>query len=222
MAEAKPLASLTSGLLARKGQAAPAMRRQSMMLHAPEPSAPGNHNPLEDLGWNDMGDEQSPVRQATGLSPMPSATPAPVAALMPIPMPMPMPVQEAILPEPPVVVRQQEELARELAKPVEEEIEDVVEEFAPVAEEPVVQEAVVEAPVVVAPAPRQPVVRAAPGSKGKAAFTLRLDGDRHLKLRLVCAVNHRSAQQIVTQALDEFLARQPSVEQLMAGSGAVN
>lgn len=52
--------------------------------------------------------------------------------------------------------------------------------------------------------------RMAPGLKAKAAFTLRLDGDRHLRLRLVCAVHHRSAQQIVTQALDEFLTRQPS------------
>lgn len=57
--------------------------------------------------------------------------------------------------------------------------------------------------------PSKPAVRAAPGSKGKSAFTLRLDPDRHLRLRLVCAVKHRSAQQIVTQALDEFLARQP-------------
>jgi hypothetical protein len=53
--------------------------------------------------------------------------------------------------------------------------------------------------------------RAAPGSKAKAAFTLRLDAERHLQLRLVCAVKHRSAQQIVTEALDQFLARQPEV-----------
>lgn len=53
--------------------------------------------------------------------------------------------------------------------------------------------------------------RAAPGSKGKAAFTLRLDSERHLQLRLVSAVKHRSAQQIVTEALDQYLARQPEV-----------
>ena len=51
---------------------------------------------------------------------------------------------------------------------------------------------------------RQP--RSAPGSKGKAAFTLRLDPERHLKLRLACAVDGRSAQQIVTDALDQLLA----------------
>ena len=50
----------------------------------------------------------------------------------------------------------------------------------------------------------------------KSAFTLRLDGDRHLRLRLVCAARHRSAQQIVIQALDELLARMPEAERLAA------
>lgn len=67
--------------------------------------------------------------------------------------------------------------------------------------------------------PRKPMTRAAPGSKGKAAFTLRLDSERHLRLRLVCAVNHRSAQQIVTMALDEYLARQPENAVLTAKAG---
>lgn len=67
--------------------------------------------------------------------------------------------------------------------------------------------------------PRKPMTRAAPGSKGKAAFTLRLDTERHLRLRLVCAVNHRSAQQIVTLALDEYLARQPDNAALTARAG---
>ena len=48
----------------------------------------------------------------------------------------------------------------------------------------------------------------------KAAFTLRLDPERHLRLRLACAVNNRSAQQIVTQALDAFLNSQPELEAL--------
>lgn len=47
--------------------------------------------------------------------------------------------------------------------------------------------------------------RAAAGSRGKAAFTLRLDPDRHLQLRLLSAVSLRSAQQIVTAALDLVL-----------------
>lgn len=54
--------------------------------------------------------------------------------------------------------------------------------------------------------------RAAPGTKAKAAFTLRLDPDRHLKLRLACAVNGRSAQQIVTDAVDELLRQMPELD----------
>jgi hypothetical protein len=48
----------------------------------------------------------------------------------------------------------------------------------------------------------------------KAAFTLRLDPARHLRLRLACAVMNHSAQQIVTQALDAFLNGQPDLEKL--------
>jgi hypothetical protein len=63
------------------------------------------------------------------------------------------------------------------------------------------------------PKPRRvPTVRAAPGSKAKAAFTLRLDRNRHLRLRLACAVNGRSAQQIVTDALDAMLTEMPELD----------
>ena len=53
--------------------------------------------------------------------------------------------------------------------------------------------------------------RAAPGSKAKAAFTLRLDPARHLKLRLACAVTGRSAQLLVTDALDRMLDDMPEL-----------
>ena len=56
---------------------------------------------------------------------------------------------------------------------------------------------------------------AAQGARGaKAAFTLRLDPERHLRLRLACAMNHRSAQQVVTEALDVFLHARPEIEAL--------
>ena len=58
----------------------------------------------------------------------------------------------------------------------------------------------------------QPISRFEPQAKGKAAFTLRLDPSRHLKLRLACAVTGRSAQQLVTRALDELLASMPELE----------
>lgn len=64
------------------------------------------------------------------------------------------------------------------------------------------------------------IVRAAPGSKGKAAFTLRLDPERHLKLRLLCAVEHRSAQHIVVAALDAFLSSHAAVAQIASTAPA--
>ena len=50
--------------------------------------------------------------------------------------------------------------------------------------------------------------------KHKAAFTLRLDEERHLRLRLASAVSGCSAQQIVTGALDAFLESLPEVGEL--------
>lgn len=50
----------------------------------------------------------------------------------------------------------------------------------------------------------------------KAAFTLRLDADRHLRLRLASAVTKTSSQNLVIQALDEFLRRLPEVDALVA------
>lgn len=63
-------------------------------------------------------------------------------------------------------------------------------------------------------APRSPVRKAAFDQGRKAAFTLRLDEDRHLKLRLACAAGNRSAQLLVTEALDRLLAELPEVGEL--------
>jgi len=48
----------------------------------------------------------------------------------------------------------------------------------------------------------------------KAAFTLRLDAERHLKLRLACTLDSVSAQAVVTAALDRLLADMPEIEAL--------
>lgn len=56
--------------------------------------------------------------------------------------------------------------------------------------------------------------RSAPSEGRRAAFTLRLDGERHLQLRLACTITNRSAQQIVTEALDLLLAEMPEVAAL--------
>jgi predicted HicB family RNase H-like nuclease len=50
----------------------------------------------------------------------------------------------------------------------------------------------------------------------RAAFTLRVDADRHLKLRLACTLSGRSAQQMVTEALDQLLENLPDVAELAA------
>ena len=55
---AKTMGSLSSSLLARKGQARPAMRSQGLMLPGAAPIA-------DDLGWNDMG-ASAPASIATG------------------------------------------------------------------------------------------------------------------------------------------------------------
>ena len=50
----------------------------------------------------------------------------------------------------------------------------------------------------------------------QAAFTLRLDADRHLQLRLASALAGRSAQQLLTEALDHMIAGLPEVANLAA------
>jgi hypothetical protein len=53
----------------------------------------------------------------------------------------------------------------------------------------------------------------------RAAFTLRVDAERHLKLRLACTLNNRSAQQLVTDALDQLLDALPDVASLASQVG---
>ena len=131
MFEPKPIASLSAGLLARKGDARPAIRRAYVptapISRLPQPEA------LDDLGWNDMG---------------------------------------AVAPSP---ARQQQERAER--------------SFS--------------------------TDKKAASQRARAAFTLRLDADRHLRLRLASAVGKRSAQQIVTEALDAFLDQQPGLDALV-------
>lgn len=69
-----------------------------------------------------------------------------------------------------------------------------------------------------APAPIRPSAlrKAANSDNRRAAFTLRLDQERHLKLRLACTVRGRSAQQLVTDALDSLLAQMPEIDSLAA------
>jgi hypothetical protein len=195
MSEAKPFASLSSGLLARKGAAKPAMRPQGFA------SFGGN---LEDLGWNDMGN--GPQADA---EPLPEHVPSSIAALTPIggrsepAVCEPVHEEAEAAPPPPPVVEQQREIEQRLSAPEPKPFEPKPSE----ARSPEARRS--EPAKVVALPPRERLQ-----AKAKAAFTLRLDPDRHLKLRLACAVVGRSAQQIVTEALDEFLASRPELEAL--------
>lgn len=206
MSEPKPIASLSSGLLARKGAARPAMRPQGFQQVGQS---------LEDLGWDDMGFEPpKPVEIARDadhdafgedLDEHPRVHPT---GLTPVQSPVQSPVHS-----------QQAELAARIvdssADDEDEEQDDSAElgESLPafeVAPEPVAPIAV--ATRFVAPPRRALRPRAANGSKAKAAFTLRLDPDRHLKLRLACALDGRSAQNIVTAALDQLLENMPELD----------
>lgn len=62
--------------------------------------------------------------------------------------------------------------------------------------------------------PKSAPRRSAVSQGRKAAFTLRLDEERHLKLRLAAVTSGRSAQQLVTEALDRLMADLPQVGEL--------
>ena len=161
MAEAS-FASLSPTLLARKGGAKPAMRPQHAALAAMPASPAADPDKLEDLGWNDMGENDDHPATADIFTLTPAARapePARVAA-------------------PPAVLREREAAAERIA-----------------------------------PAPRAKVK---PDRISRAAFTLRLDTDRHLKLRLACTVRDCSAQALVTEALDALLGDMPDLEALAA------
>jgi hypothetical protein len=198
--EPKPFASLSSGLLARKGAARPAMRPQGFG------QVGGN---LEDLGWNDMGFEPPKPAVAPrdethdGFGEDIADHPRSVHPTGLTPIGSPVHSQQAEIVDR-LNVDGDDEESDETAEPYDSEAQqETLQVVAPVA-----------VPAAESVSRRVPRPRAANGSKGKAAFTLRLDSERHFKLRLACAVGGRSAQQIVTDALDQILAAMPELETL--------
>lgn len=175
MAEPRPVASLTPGLLARKGTARPAMRSQ---LHAlgfdDSPRVVPMHGDRpaieDDLGWNDMGeDARAPVVAISAK--------ALVAASV----------------EPPEVVRQLDSLADVITRKV------------------AMDARVAAAEALAMPRPSRRKGEALKEGR-KAAFTLRLDSEQHLRLRLAAALESRSAQAVVAEALDQFLNAIPGMD----------
>jgi hypothetical protein len=207
MNEPKPFASLGPTLLARKGGAKPAMRPQLAPLGADGAQAARalqDFDALEDLGWNDMGDDVVPDRSADVLQLTPSpANPESEART------------DAGSPKP-VVRSIHEELAELLEKGATEAPAPKAKIPAASAKAPVARPAATVRPVKPAPTGISAKETREEAAGRRAAFTLRLDAKRHLKLRLASTVKNRSAQQLVTQALDKFLAEIPEVEALAA------
>lgn len=274
MSEEK-FAALSSGLLARKGAAKPAMRRQGFI------------NPqgdvTEDLGWNDMGFEgPKPVDAETefhGEAPMPEvhrqqdqlaeglqdeqdphqAIPE-NGGFMPEHEPYKADGHGGLTPMGQEDLDDEDEAEVEYEADAEDEFE-AESEAANGAEaeadgeaeadeddtngsvhglsvygrsssngdtsEPQTRKKIQALPEqqpvisVARPEAKPPVDRAADKvpAREKVAFTLRLDKDRHLKLRLASAVTNQSAQRLVTEALDRFLEEHPEVQALSGHAG---
>ncbi|HEX7855495.1 MAG TPA: hypothetical protein VF503_17570 [Sphingobium sp.] len=183
--EPKAAASLTANLLARKGLARPAMRRQPVAGIGPR-AVPMQ----DDLGWNDMGEDI--VTSAPPVVPVPSPVAQHIAA-----------IQETLS-------RRDEEraqAARAAAQPPAPPAP------APRLTPPAPRKVKAKALVATPPAARPAAVPAV-ASNRKSAFTLRIDAERHLRLRLLSAVTNRSAQQLLIGALDALIAQHPNIDAL--------
>ena len=203
MGEPKPLASLSAGLLARKGGARPAMRRAPLGMGMGV-AAPMAGEGYDDLGWNDMGYDVDPDQNA-------AAEPARMVDLKPL-------LAGSVLTHNAEAEHAVEDsVGHELTDALAAEFES---EATPVPEIVRQQESLLDRVAAVArkvetrPAPKAKKERAprALRAREKAAFTLRLDAERHLRLRLASAVTNRSSQVILTDLLDEYLASLPEID----------
>ncbi len=225
MSEAKPFASLSSGLLARKGGAKPAMRRPNIQVTPNH----GSENGQDDLGWNDMGYDVDPD----------------ISNEAPAEKPLFNPLAKAVETPKPEVKQQQERIAAQLqAKPNEEDSDsspaslhnidnkpvalhptvnnqsvaddsgDTQSDISPTSLNNVNKQISKPAANLHKPAVKKSNIKKTVTKKSKAAFTLRLDPERHLKLRLACAINNISAQKFVTEALDQKLNEMEEINQL--------
>jgi hypothetical protein len=158
MAEAKPIASLSPTLLARKGGARPAIRSAQPELTQTEDAGEASRESATRRGRNQAG------AKVVTLNTVRIAAPAGKGN---------------------VLRRQRERLSEQFANGAK---------------------------------PRQ-IASAASAKERPAAFTLRLDADRHLRLRLASALAGRSAQQLVVEALDSMLASLPELTAKAARAG---
>lgn len=165
-------ASLCPTLLARKGGAKPAMRPQLGLASNLAEAMNGDLSAanLEDLGWNDMGDEMPEGGTLSNVVPIASDT---------------------------VEVSTTPALAPEVANPVKTNLDQLAGKLD---------------------LPKRKSASVPKNLKGgkRAAFTLRLDPERHLRLRLASTIRNCSAQQFVTDALDSLLRDMPEIDELAA------
>jgi len=171
MAGAKPLASLTPTLLARKGGARPAIRtHQALADNADTADAANANAPVDMLEAEHVRiSSTARARNKAGDKVVSLSTIRKVAPAA----------------KPQSLRRQRDRLAERLsdaAKPGKD--------------------------AKAKAAPRQ-----------TSAFTLRLDAERRLKLRLASVVANRSAQQLLIEALDSMLAALPEVAELATRAG---
>lgn len=180
MSALKPMAGLTSGLLARKGGARPAMRSQLFgSLRTPEVGSTAQPD-LEDLGWNDMGDG--------AFQPLPEpdhAVPAVEAQAIGAPVP---PFQEYIA-------------KRIQFSPGTSLLDDTP--LEPESDEPVSTVSGIHAgqssSSLLAVSPKS--VR-----ENRRAVTVRVTEDRYSQLRDACHALGCTAQRALSEALEQWLA----------------
>ena len=204
MGEPKPLASLSAGLLARKGGARPAMRRQPLGS-GPMPIGQG----YDDLGWNDMGYDVDPDQNAAESARMVDLKPLLAGSVL----------EHNAAAEHAVDAAPGHALTPDAGPDLADALADSYQpEAVEVPQIVLQQESLIDRVAAVArkveqrPDPRAPRAPRTPRARDKAAFTLRLDAERHLRLRLASAVTGRSSQVILTDLLDEYLASLPEID----------
>ncbi len=183
--DGKPIASLSPKLLARKGAAKPAMRPQSQVLGWSGDETTAEMQESLDLGHDDLAHED------LGWNDLGEAL------IEAAPEPAPRKRAEKarvlhLLPAHPVLP------AQSVLPPT---VVHQRERLAAALNDPAAE-------------PETGMRRSALDDGRRAAFTLRVDADRHLRLRMACAVKNRSAQQLVTEALDRVLAEVEGLDDL--------
>ena len=223
MSEAS-FASLGPTLLARKGGAKPAMRPQLTPLtsNLSEMAAIADEQ-LEDLGWNDMGGENDEAEAEPALIlPTKRAHNAEAAFGFDGVSPEDGEVEETEAgPHPiidPLAGAEVVELHTGFARSQEPANEDTREDEAPHVlrskKRPNKGARTIKANPLAKKGGRK--ARQKDESARRAAFTLRLDTDRHLKLRLASTMQGISAQALVTEALDALLTNIEDLDTLVA------